>query len=652
MSAAETARPYPGADAPARPIRELPERVAAQIAAGEVVERPAAALKELVENALDAGAERIAIAIGEAGRERIEVHDDGCGIAAAELTLACRRHATSKLEQVEDLARLGSYGFRGEALPAIAAAAGRLRITSRARGAERAALIEFERGAAGPPRPAARAVGTSVEVRELFANQPARRAFLAGPRAERAALVRVVSDAALAQPRTSLRLEIDGRVPLRHEAAGAGGAEAALREALAAVFSEPAAARALWLEARSERGEVALDGLCGQPADARRTRDGLRLFVNGRPVQDRRLAFAAQQACRDWIPDGRFPLAALRLTVPPEAVDVNIHPAKTEVKLRDHEAAFALVRRAIREALSRERYASPPVLRPRPAAREADAGNSAANPRLALPTHGARRNGWPAVEGAARGDPAAGPPGHHAVREPRTDDPRELRMDDARESRMDDARGAFGGEPAAVRPGGADAGAAQPGLPPLRMIGQLHRTFIIAEGPRGLTLIDQHAAHERVLYERLLAARSAPAAASQPLLTPILLPLDAVEAANWLAARGRLAALSLDADLFGERTLRLRALPAALDGADAERLARGVLADLGPQPDEPERFDRAAASAACHGSIRRGAVLDAPAMAQLLRDLERCRQPHHCPHGRPTLVEIPADDVLRQFGRR
>ncbi len=631
-----------------RPIRQLPERVAAQIAAGEVVERPAAALKELIENGLDAGAGRIAITITAAGRERIEVHDDGCGIAERELALACRRHATSKIERVDDLSRLGSYGFRGEALPAIAAAAGRLALTSRARGAERAAAIEFENGVAGAVRPAARAVGTSVEVDELFANQPARRAFLAGPRAERAALVRVVSDAALAQPQTALRLEIDGRAPLRHEGGGEGGVEAALREAMAAVFSEPAAGRALWLEARSERGEVALDGLCGQPQDARRTRDGLRLFVNGRPVQDRRLAFAAQQAYRDWIADGRFPLAALRLSVPPDAVDVNIHPAKTEVKLRDQDAAFSLVQRAIREALSRERYASPAVVRTRPATA------SPPGPRQALPRRETRPTNLRETRQANLGETRQTDLG-----EARSIDPGEMHQADpgdiGQPAEPDPGR-RFAAESAPAtwieREAGASAASSEAGLPPLRMVGQLHRTFIIAEGPHGLTLIDQHAAHERVLYERLLGSAGSPAAGSQPLLAPMLLPLEAAEAANWLSAREQLAALGVDADLFGERTLRLRAVPAALGGADAERLIRGVLADLGPLPDEPERFDRAAASAACHGSIRRGAALDPPAMTQLLRDLERCGQPHACPHGRPTLVEISADDVLRQFRRK
>ena len=625
--------------AAAQPIRELAERVAAQIAAGEVIERPAAVLKELLENAVDAGAGRIAVELTGAGRELIAVHDDGRGIVADQVALAFRRHATSKLAQVDDLARLESYGFRGEALPAIAAAAGRLTLTTRTESQSAATLIEFEQGRQMGIRPAARAVGTSVEVVDLFAGQPARRAFLAGRRAERSALLRAASDSVLANPGCALRLMIDGRTPLAHESQphesqpaqpGADWSQS-LRGALASVFRPEAAERALVLEAASERAAVSLQGFAGSPDDARRTRDAIRLFVNGRPVHDRRLSFAVQEAYRDWLPSGAFPLVVARLTVPPEAVDVNIHPAKTEVKLRDPAAAFSLLQRTIRAALSNDRYASPRRLgadRARDDAVGAAAGSAADSiasgtvatpmPRMALPRRSAA-----VAESAPTLELGVGP---------------DLIQD----------RGLTGSE--------------RPRLPPLRMVGQLHRTFIIGEGPQGLVLIDQHAAHERVMYERLLAADGANGSAgghtnghgergSQPLLTALVISLDAQEAANWDAAVERLVRLGFEAELFGERALRLHALPGALASADAERVIRGVLSDLGPQPDEPQRFDRAAASAACHGSVRRGAVLDPQAMTALLRDLEQCANPHSCPHGRPTLVEIPATDVLRQFGR-
>ena len=613
-----------------RAIRQLPERVAAQIAAGEVIERPAAVLKELLENALDAGAGRIVVEIAGAGRERIVVHDDGRGIAAAELALACRRHATSKLATVEDLGRLSSYGFRGEALPAIAAAAGRLSLTSRTAAAQAASALEFERGEAGSVRPAARGPGTTVEVIDLFAGQPARRAFLAGARAERAALLRAGADAVLANPGCSLRITIDGRTPLEHEALdGLDGLDeaSALREALGAVFNRTAAQRAIWLEARSERAELALDGFAGSPDDARRTRERIRLFVNGRPVHDRRLSYAAQEAYRDWLGSGEFPLVVARLRVPPEAVDVNIHPAKTEVKLRDPDAAFALLGRTIREALQRERAGSPRRLKLDRDVREHELFAPTAAGQIPAPADRQPTGGSP---NAAQATPASMPRQAIPLRPAQ---PRAV------------------AEPTLTR--GFESEHAAAALPPLRMVGQLHRTFIIAEGPAGLVLVDQHGAHERVLYERLLAAPAESAGpASQPLLEPLLLSLDAEEAAIWEAAAERLRGLGFDADGFGERALRLRALPAAVAAAEAESLVRGLLADLAGGREQPERFDRAAASAACHGSVRRGQVLDSAAMTALLRDLERCDNPHSCPHGRPTLVEISADEVLRQFRRK
>ena len=595
----------PGADG-RRPIRQLPELVAAQIAAGEVIERPAAVLKELLENALDAGARRISVQITGAGQECIAVHDDGCGIARADAALAFRRHATSKLGAVEDLERLESYGFRGEALPAIAAAAGRLRLVTRTAQSDAAVQIEFEQGRAGPVRPAARAAGTSIEVWELFAGQPARRAFQAGARAERAALTRAAADAVLARPGRSLRLEIDGRRPLEHAAARGLSPESALREAAGAVFSRAAAERALWFTARSERAELRLDGLAGAPEDARRSRERIRLFVNGRPVHDRRLAYAVGEAYRDWLGAGQFPLCVLRLSAPPAAVDVNIHPAKTEVKLRDQDAAFSLVQRAIRRALSEA--AAPPRLEAGLEFADDEAVISAAGGRRALPQP--RRLGRSVRSGGARSQALA--------------------------------------EPALAS--AFEPGARAAALPPLRVLGQWQRTFIIAEGPAGLILVDQHAAHERVVYERLLAADGA-GAARQPLLEPITIELDAEQASHWERAAAELSELGVEAEAWGERGLRLSALPAAAAAAQPEAFVRGILEDLIGGREVPERFDRAAASAACHGSVRRGQVLDTAAMSALLRDLERCQQPHTCPHGRPTLVEIDSDDVLRRFGR-
>ena len=662
------------------PIRELPREVAAQIAAGEVVERPAAALKELLENALDAGARRIEAQADGAGLERLAVRDDGAGIPAEQLERAFRRHATSKLERAEQLWSLRSYGFRGEALPALAAAAGRLEADSRAAAEQVGARIAFEQGRLLGVERCARAPGTTIELRELFEPQPARRAFLPGPRAERAALARVAADAALARPEVGLRLELEGRAALRHDPA-AGDRRTALREAWAAVFGAESAERALDWSGADDEAQLRVDGLAGAPRDARRGRDGLRLFVNDRPVRDRSLAWALQEAYRGRLPDGRFPLVAARIRLPAAAVDVNVHPTKAEVQLREPARVFSLLQRSLREALAA--HPATPVLRARRpdadlewAPLSPDAG--AAQGRI----EGAPPQEEEALNGAAA-EPAPAPPGQ-------ADDP-------------------AGAEPrralpasTAAQPPAAPAGDPQrrPSgrrLAPLRMVGQLHRTFIIAEGEGGLALVDQHAAHERVVYERLLAAREtggSGTAARQPLLDPPLLQLSAAEAAVWREAAERLDALGFELDAWGEDALRLRAAPAVgergalrlaagmsasgaaggttgaasaaagggagepLSAAQAERWLREVLAELAADPRgrgaagrEAERFDRVAASVACHASVRRGAALDAPAMTALLRQLEACDDPHSCPHGRPTMVEIAAADLLREFGR-
>ncbi len=640
------------------PIRELPREVAAQIAAGEVVERPAAALKELIENALDAGARRITAQAEGAGLERLGVRDDGAGIPAEQLERAFRRHATSKLERAEQLWSLRSYGFRGEALPALAAAVGRLDAATRAADEAVGARITFEQGRLVGVERCARAPGTAIELRELFAPQPARRAFLPGPRAERAALARVASDAALARPEVGLRLELEGRAALRHDPA-LGDREAALREAWAAVFGAESAERALGWSGADDEAELRVEGLAGSPRDARRGRDGLRLFVNDRPVRDRSLAWALQEAYRGRLPEGRFPLVVARIRLPAAAVDVNVHPTKAEVQLREPARVFSLLQRSLREALAA--HPATPLLRARRP--DADLEWAPLSPDAGA-VQGRIAGGAPPQEDGAEPAPA---PVEDAGAAPGVDPRRAL----------PDAGGAVA--PAAERIGLREQRGRR--LAPLRMVGQLHRTFIIAEGEGGLALVDQHAAHERVVYERLLAARGAGAPARQPLLDPPLLQLGAAEAAVWREAAERLDALGFELDAWGEDALRLRAAPAAgergalrlaaglsagaasggaepLSAAEAERWLREVLAELAADPRgrgaagrEDERFDRVAASVACHGSVRRGAALDAPAMTALLRQLEACDDPHSCPHGRPTMVEIAAADLLREFGR-
>ena len=422
-----------------------------------------------------------------------------------------------------------------------------------------------------------------------------------------------------------------------------------------------------------------MEGLAGAPRDARRGRAGMRLFVNGRPVRDRSLAWALQEAYRGRLAEGRFPLAVARLALPAAAVDVNVHPTKAEVQLREPARAFSLLQRSLRAALAAAADPSRPALRPRrsdpdlewaPLAPDAGAVQGRIDERTA-------QLAQPTIELSAQSD--AQPPTEPLPAQSTTEDPRRA------------LPASSGPDEASAPP--APTQLAKRGLAPLRMVGQLHRTFIIAEGERGLALVDQHAAHERVLYERLLAARGGGAAARQPLLDPPVVQLDAAEAAIWSEAAARLDALGFELDAWGERALRLRAVPALgerallraaagangtggandappLSAAAAERWLREVLAELAEDPRggrglergggggagegaeaDGERFDRVAASVACHGSVRRGAALDPPAMAALLRQLEGCADPHSCPHGRPTMVEIAAADLLREFGR-
>ena len=591
----------------------MPEAVAGKIAAGEVVERPAAALKELVENSLDAGARRVSVEIAGGGLDLLAVHDDGAGIAAEELATAFERHATSKLSTAEELWSVASYGFRGEALPAIAAAAGSLVAESRAAGESVGARIEFASGALVDSGPAGRAQGTSISARGLFDPLPARRAFLPSTRAERTALLRVCTDAALARPDVAIRATIDGREAFVHE--GGGQDAAALQEAFAAVFGGDAAGRA-WPFAAStetESGPIELDGIAGAPEDHRRARDGLRLFIDGRPVQDRALAWSMQEAYRDWLPPGRFPIVVARLRAPTGAVDVNVHPAKARVDLRGADLAASLLRRTLRETLA-ERRANAPMRLRRSSSGLDYAEDVPLAGRISTPPESSWREGGTNLPGPRASLPSGG-------------------------------RGS---------PDAADGDGRVAGLRPLRMVGQLHRTFIITEGAEGLILVDQHGAHERVLYERLLAgsAELGEAGAQQPLLEPITIEPGAEAAAAYEDAAGELERLGFAIRPYGALGLRLSAVPAAIEIADGERLVLDVLEKVAGATAPPQRFERAAATAACHGAVRRGHPLDAPAMTRILRDLERCDNPHSCPHGRPTMLEFSADDLLRQFRRK
>ncbi len=572
------------------PIRILAPEVAARIAAGEVVERPASVVKELVENSLDAGASRIAVEVTAGGLEQIRVTDDGFGIEPGELLTAFERHATSKLADDADLARVLTLGFRGEALPSIAAVA-EVEVVSRPPGSDSAAFVRLapetpaESGSRGSPP------GTSISVLRLFGRLPARRKFLRAPASEANAIAAVVTHYALAYPEVRFSLTFDGRQSFATPGSGD------LRDAVAAVYGLEAGAAMLAVESAGAP-DPRVDGLAGPPALSRASRGYISLFVNRRWIQNRRLAFAVEQAYQGMLMVGRHPLAVLNISCAYEDVDVNVHPTKAEVRFRDESAVFSAVQRAVRAAL----LAQAPV----PAGVSAGAG-LALEPEPWTPPlweRGLRGEGG-AVAAAAR-------PEASSRAEPLT--------------------------PAAA-------------LPVLRVIGQFGGVYIIAEGPDGMYMIDQHAAHERVLYERFCAARESRRPDSQGLLEPLALDLPPRLRALVGQEEEALAGHGFAIEPFGEGSLIVRSVPAQLGRGDVREAVERFLGDL-LEEDEGDRRDRVAMSLACHGAVRAGKTLSPEEMRDLVLQLEGSQSPHTCPHGRPTMVHMSADALARGFGRR
>ncbi|HZF77911.1 MAG TPA: DNA mismatch repair endonuclease MutL [Acetobacteraceae bacterium] len=587
-------------------IRLLPETTANRIAAGEVVERPAAAVKELVENALDAGARRVSVALEEGGIGRILVEDDGHGMAPADLALAVERHATSKLPEEAALFRIGTLGFRGEALPSIGAVS-RLLITSRPAGGE-AHAVEVEGGRKRPVAPAAGPPGTRVELRDLFFATPARRAFLKAPRTEADHALEAVRRLALAWPEVAFRVEVDGREAL--------ALPPATREArVAAILGPDFAAAAVPVE--ESRGALRLSGLAALPTHHRATGAAQHLVVNRRPVRDRLLATALRVAYRDALPAGRHAAAALFLDLPPEAVDVNVHPMKTELRFREEAEVRGLVIGALRRAIAVGAGRADPwqgAAAPGPGFAEAPAP-------LSVP-------GW-------RPAPAA-PPRHprlplgFAAPEPRAEPLPELPSD---------------------APGDA------PGHAPLgRPLAQILDTYVLAEAPDGaLVLVDQHAAHERLTHERLRAQLLEGGVRSQPLLLPAVVELPPRDAAALLARTEELGRLGLEIEGFGPGAVLVRAVPALLGTPEPGPILRDLaeeLAETGEGLALAARLDAAVARLACHGSVRAGRRLTPPEMAALLRQMEATPGASTCSHGRPTVLRLGPAELERMFGRR
>ncbi|MCA8899866.1 MAG: DNA mismatch repair endonuclease MutL [Hyphomonas sp.] len=614
----DSARPRPV-------IRKLPPDVVNRIAAGEVVERPAAAVKELAENALDAGARRIDIAIENGGLKRITIEDDGCGMSADDLALALDRHATSKLvpghDGRVDLLNIHTMGFRGEALPSIASVS-RMTITSRAAG-EDAAEVFIEAGRIDGPRPAAFTgrgeTGTRIEVRDLFHATPARLKFMKGERAETMAVTDAVKRLAMANPQVAFSLESNGRNLLRYaaEAEGEAGRLARLGAIMGREFRENAVA----IEA--EREGVHLSGFAGLPTLNRGNAQMQYLFVNGRPVKDRMLAGVIRAAYQDFLARDRHPLAALFVDLDPEFVDVNVHPAKTEVRFRDAGNIRGLMIGALRHTL-------------------ADAGHRASTTVAGFALGKAR------PEGAPTGALFQSGPAHAPVRPVMPSyQPAAPGMAEAPETYATDAAPSARVEPVPAAPvQDFPLGVAR---------AQLHKTYVVAQTADGIVIVDQHAAHERLVYEGMKRQMAAGGVKRQALLIPDVVELTEDEAARVLERAAELEELGLEIEPFGAGAICVRATPALFGEMDTAGLIRDLADDFAEYDAGlalKERFEEVMGNMACRGSVRSGRRLNADEMNALLRQMEATPHSGQCNHGRPTYVELKLADIEKLFGRR
>jgi DNA mismatch repair protein MutL len=555
-------------------------------------------VKELIENALDAGAKKISVETRQGGVGLIRVADDGSGIPPEELVVAFERHATSKLRSEDELWRIETLGFRGEALPSIAAA-GDVELISRPSGALvagrvvlRSGSVEHQGSAGAPP-------GTSVTVQRLFSQQPARLKFLRSPTSEAGQIASVVTHYALAYPEVRFSLRNDNRTVLSTPGTGD------LLDAAAAVLGMEIASDLLAIRGEPAQ-DIQISGAAGSPTASRGNRNYISLFVNRRWIRNRALTFAVIESYQGLLPLGRFPIAIINITVPADSVDVNVHPTKAEVRFRDERPVFSALQRAIRAAISSRS--------PVPAF---DTNSAFFESRRASAQ--AETAAWREQVAPAR-LPYPSPPGPAASHEA-TLSSEPLPMTDT--------------------------------LPLLRPVGQLANTYVVTEGPDGMYLIDQHAAHERVLYERFLAGSANGDGDVQPLLQPQTLELTARQHALFESFEGELARAGLAIEPFGEGAYLIRAVPAALVGSDIVRAINGLLDLLGREDgpsDDPAH--RVSASLACHASVRAGQTMTGEEQRELVRLLEACEQPRTCPHGRPTMVHVSSDVLARQFRRR
>jgi DNA mismatch repair protein MutL len=609
---------------PARPILALADSLVSQIAAGEVVERPASVVKELLENAVDAGASRIELRIEEGGVRRIAVSDNGTGIPAGQLPLALTRHATSKITTLDELERVATLGFRGEALAAIASVA-RVRITSRTPHAAHASTTDTGEsipGGAAAVVPAAGPVGTTVEVLDLYSATPARRKFLKAQATEAAHAVDAFRRVALAHPDIAFACLVDGR-RVEHWPATSWPERAgrAIGDGLGHRIIEHVA------------GPLRLQGLAGLPTEARGRADRQFFYVNGRFVRDKLLSHAVRQAYSDVLHGDRHPAYCLFLWLDPAEVDVNVHPAKVEVRFRDARAIHSFVFHALQSTL---RVGAAPNLPP-----------SAGDTPVA---------GGSVGSGSGPGSSRAWQPGlpfSHA--RPPADGARAVSDLMAFYDTLAAPGGGSTEAPFDGKPGHAVAGSIDPTLPPLGFaIGQVHGVYILAQNAHGLVIVDMHAAHERVVYERLKAAAAGAGIATQALLVPATFRADELDVRTAEDERERLLALGLDVSVLSPTSLAVRAVPAALSGGNPEALTRSVIGELrehGTSRALLERQDALLATMACHAAVRANQQLSVGQMNALLRDMESTAGADQCNHGRPTWVQLPMSELDRWFLR-
>jgi len=611
---------------PLRPaIHRLPDLLISQIAAGEVVERPASVLKELLENALDAGSTAIQIQLEEGGVKLIRISDDGCGIAKDELALALTRHATSKIATLADLEQVATLGFRGEALASIASVA-RVTLTSRQTGAAHAWRLVAE--AQASPEPAALAAGTVVEMRDLYYNTPARRKFLKSDATEFAHCAEAVKRIALAHPEVSFTLSHNGRVSLHLPKGDA-------RSRAGAILGDGFLGESRAVDTGAAAHGLRLSGHCALPAHSRARSDAQYCYVNGRFVRDKLLAHALREAYQDMLHGSRYPAYCLFLEVNPAAVDVNVHPAKTEVRFRDSRAVHQFIFHAVRRSLSAPLagIASPPSstqnITPAPVRESVSEFNSRTPAGFSPPAPSLSTYKTTHQEPLRIGEPAT--TAYYALAE----SARIVTSDNALFARPEQQ--------------------AEDSAPPLGYaLAQLHGVYILAQNSQGLVLVDMHAAHERILYEKLKNALDSRAISSQSLLIPAVFSADALDVAAVEEHADTLTGLGFEIAAMGPTQLAVRTVPALLQAADPTNLARTLLSELrehGVTQLMTERRNELLATMACHGAVRARRILSVPEMNALLRQMEETERADQCNHGRPTWTQLSMGELDKLFMR-